>query len=248
MIDKPLVSQAIWQEVNDRLATKAKGRKDSLRPPPTYPLGGLLRCSCGLFFDHRATSHATGHDAYRCASRRKGGPGCGMPRVRREVVEAAVIRMIRAKFRNPYLLITLTDAIERRARKAPARDQHAAKERSRLEKRRESILESKHDGHLTREQCNERIAAVDRELAALRIEAASRAPDGYRQGVAAALQKHFSGFETWDLERQRRKLLLWTIERYRTEPEGDRHDHLERRISCGSGADGNQYPRCGRSS
>jgi hypothetical protein len=209
VIDKPLISPAIWQEVNDRLKSGAKSWRETRRP--TKPLlGGMLRCPCGKACYRRAASRPTGYDTYACASTHGRGPSCGNKRVKRELVDGAVFRMIREQFRNPYVLPLLVDAIERRTLKAPARDQQTAKERSRLESKRERILEQRTDGHITREQCNERVAAVDRELAALRIEMPVAEPKVDTVKLAAALQKHFEGFEKWDLERQR-KLLQWAI-------------------------------------
>ncbi len=209
VIDKPLISPAIWQEVNDKLNSGSKHWRETTRTGQ-FLLSGMLRCQCGEPCYTKTRSRNSGHDTYLCSTRHPGGMGCGTKRVWRELIEATVIRMIREQLSNPYVLPLLVDAIERRTLKAPARDQHASKERSRLEAKRERILEQRADGLITREQCNERVAVVDRELAALRIEAPAAEPKIDTVKLAVALQKHFAGFETWELARQQ-KLLRWAI-------------------------------------
>ncbi len=71
---------------------------------------------------------------------------------------------------------------------------NASKEIARLEGKRERILEQRADGIITREKCNQQIAAIDRDLQAARAMDSVPAPVVNLKRLAAGLVDVFGRY------------------------------------------------------
>jgi hypothetical protein len=109
-------------------------------------------------------------DTYYCSSQfpKRGLDGdCSSPCIRRADVEGTVIAAIKRYFRQPFLLLQITAALEQRRLEAPERAQHTEKERERLEGKRKRVVDMRAEDQITREDCATRLQAIDQELAKL---------------------------------------------------------------------------------
>jgi DNA invertase Pin-like site-specific DNA recombinase len=204
VIDKPLISAEIWQHVQDILDRRREHWCRTKRPS-RFLLSGLLRCQCGKVCYLRVRSRNSSHDTYLCSSRYPSGIGCGMRRVWRESVDATVVEIIQDCFQSPERLIPLLEAIKQRALEvelAAPQIKMDANPRGRLESKRERILEQRADGLISREQCIERVAAVDRELAAL-AQPPQPLPEIPPAILFQAIRNIFLEFERHSFEHQR---------------------------------------------
>jgi Resolvase, N terminal domain/Recombinase zinc beta ribbon domain len=199
VIDKPLIPVATWELVQKELdRRKTTWRKT--KQPPRFLLSSLLKCSCGKPWYLHVGSKSKPRSYYYCSTQFRGrGPSCGSPSVRQTAADAAVAKMAGERFTDLKVLAVMLNGIA----EPPAPAQSSAKEVARLEGKRERILEQRADGHITRENCNQQIAAIDRELQAARATVAVPAPVINVKRLAAALVRVFAGFHKKPFEFQR---------------------------------------------
>jgi DNA invertase Pin-like site-specific DNA recombinase len=196
VIDKPLLSIALWEAVQRELDRRKSGWRKTKKPPRFLSVG-LVRCKrCGKSVYLRCGS-ATGtrrkRDYYYCASRHPRGPGCGAPSYQREVLDAAVERAVTECLSQPAVLRTVLDELERRTAR-PDQSRKQADAVARLEAKRQRILDQNADGLITREQCVQRVRTVDCELADARALVPAPLPSWDAKATALKVARAFACF------------------------------------------------------
>ena len=180
VIDQPLIPVSTWEAVQKEL-DRRKSTWRKTKKPPRHLLSSLLCCSCGKPCYVRCSGPRS---YYYCPH------GCGAASIQQKAADAVVAMMAGERFTDLAVLVEMLNGIAEPS--APAGV--PAKEVARLEAKRERILESKHDGLITREKCNTQIAALDRELQAARATVAVPAPIIDVKRLAAGLVRVFAGF------------------------------------------------------
>jgi hypothetical protein len=199
VIDKPLIAIRTWEAIQRELDLR-KDRWRKTKKPPRFMLSGLLRCSCGKPWYVRSHSRKNAHDYYYCSTQFKGrGTSCGARSIQQKAADAFVAKQASECFTDMAVLGEILKAIA----EPSATSQTSAKEAARLEGRRERILEQRADGLITREKCNQQIAAIDRELQAARAMVSVPAPAINLKRLAAVLVRTFAGFHKKAFEFQR---------------------------------------------
>lgn len=168
VIDAPLVSEADFQRVQEIMAAK---RLKHWRSDPDHhqrwTYNGFL--TCGLCENLVYTKFYHGRDYYICKTRRT-GQGCPGSYMRRIQLEAKLDDIFEHRFTDKAFLTDLAEG----QLSATAAQEHAVKlkkarsEIQRLSKKRERILESYFEGVLERQERDQKLHDVDRDLAVYR--------------------------------------------------------------------------------
>ena len=162
--------------------TRPPQRRHGARPSSAarFLLTGLLKCSCKKPWYIRVGGPARA-STYYCSTRFAGrGPVCGAPRVQQKAADAVVAKMVSECFTD---LVVMNVMLNNVATPTMPVAGHDPRDVTRLEARRERILEQRADGLITREKCNQQIAVIDRELQAARATVAD--PGSRRRREAA---------------------------------------------------------------
>ncbi len=190
VIDQPLIPVSTWELVQKELDR----RKDTWRKTkkaPRFLLSSLLKCACGKSWYVRCASVAKNRSYYYCSTQFRGrGPSCGAASLQQKTADEYVARMVGERFTDLAVVAEMLKGIAPASAAAP----DTAKEIARLEGRRERILEQRADGIITREKCNQQIAALDRDLQAARATVAVETPVIDVRRLAAGLVDVFAGF------------------------------------------------------
>ncbi len=190
VIDEPLIPANIWElvqkEFDRRNQSWCKTKK-----APSFLLSSLLKCSCGKSWYIRCGSPTKRRAYYYCSSKFRGrGPSCGASSMQQNAADEFVAKMAGECFTDLAVLDAMLNGIAAPSVAAP----DTAKEIARLEGKRERILEQRADGIITREKCNQQIAAIDRDLQAARATVSITAPAINLKRLAAGLVDVFGGF------------------------------------------------------
>ncbi len=198
VIDQPLISVATWKLVQAEL-DRRKGEWRKTKQPARFLLTGLLKCSCKKPWYIRVGGPARA-STYYCSTRFAGrGPVCGAPRVQQKAADAVVAKMVSECFTDPVVMNVMLNNVATPT--MPVADR--SRDVTRLEARRERILEQRADGLITREKCNQQIAVIDRELQAARATVAIQAPVVDVKRLAAGFVRVFGRFHKKPFEFQR---------------------------------------------
>ena len=183
-LTQKIIEPLIPVELFDACQREMDRRKESWgrsKRPRRFLLSGLLSCTCGKPWYMRGASAKEGTskaDYYYCSSRFPGhGPSCNARSYQRLAVEHTVtVEVSKALCSEAVLLPILIEAFRETPRQG---GRNVEGEIRKLDAKRERILEQRADGLITREKCNQRIAAIDGELYNLRRAAAPEpAPSG----------------------------------------------------------------------
>jgi DNA invertase Pin-like site-specific DNA recombinase len=210
-VDIPnLVDEDVWKRAQQILAQRADHwRKSKLKNEDRqrFLANGILRCACGRSIYVRYGVPGHGRDSYYCASRYRGGKGCGLANLYRTELDEAVQRMFTSRtFRLQFIAAIhgRQDAMRQRAAD-PGRPQREAA-LAKLATRRENLLDMREAGEVTREEYKARMAKIEqekRELEAM-VPPPPVAYDAHR--LVKAIAGAFRGFAKLPFAAQRELL------------------------------------------
>jgi DNA invertase Pin-like site-specific DNA recombinase len=181
-LTQKVIQPLIPAELFDAAQRELDGRKESWgrrKRPRRFLASGLLTCSCSKAMYVRATGakdRTRQKEYYYCSTgfpRR--GPKCGARSFQREAVDQTIIQALETGLCSEAVLLPiLTEAFREKPRQGAPNSDAAI---SKLEAKRERIVEMRADGAISREECAKRLSVVDGELYNLRRAAApERAP------------------------------------------------------------------------
>jgi DNA invertase Pin-like site-specific DNA recombinase len=212
-LTRKVIEPLIPAELFDACQRELDGRKESWgrsKRPRRFLAAGLLSCACGKAWYLRATGAkdtTRQKEYYYCSTGFSGrGPKCGARSFQREAVDQAITEAIGTALSSEAVLLPiLTEALREKPRQGV---RNVEAEISKLEAKRNRIVEMREDGAITREKCKERLSVVDGELYNLRRAGPpERAPslvDPRR--IAAALIRLFARFGKLAFPDQRKLL------------------------------------------
>jgi DNA invertase Pin-like site-specific DNA recombinase len=207
VFDEPLVSEQDFQRAQEIMATK---RLKHWRAHPDHhqrwTYNGFL--TCGLCQNLVYTKFYHGRDYYICKSRRNGN-GCPSSYMRRVQLEEKLDGIFEYRFTDKGFLTELAQGQlgTTVAEEHTLRLQKARSEIQRLTKKRDRVLESYFEGILTREERDQKLHEVDRDLGMYRQWLSEEAPlSSFSPDVLANV---FSVFTEWKLlDRSDKRRLL----------------------------------------
>lgn len=187
-----IVSRELWTAAQARLAAN---RKATRAVTSSYALSGLIRCThCGRFYTGGGGSrqpHGASWKFYKCSggvARLKPCPG-RIGTVGRELLDAAVIRVLSQEIAKPAVARAIEMELDRqlaRAAGAPAED--AAHGRRALEQRRDRLVAAIAEGTLTQAEAARQLADVRARIAATE-DARNAARFAARRSQTAQLER-----------------------------------------------------------
>jgi DNA invertase Pin-like site-specific DNA recombinase len=129
---------------------------------PKFLGASLLVCQCGRLYYAHADKRAGQHDDYFCGSSHRGGKRCGSARLRRIVVDAAILEIVEKHLTNPKLLVEGF----RRLNDMPQIDTRAERERelARLAARRQKWIEQFDEDRITKHEFEQKMDAVTKAV------------------------------------------------------------------------------------
>jgi hypothetical protein len=166
---------------------------------------GLLVCQCGRRYYFRSDVRRGQHDAYYCASRYPRGKGCGAASLWREVVDAAIMRMVKEYMTDAEFLTM----VFRRLNETPQPDTRVERERelAKLAARRKRWMDAYDEERITKREFDER---MDKAAAAIRVIEVSMPlrppPFADHRALVPSLAQTFARFRTWPFAKQRATL------------------------------------------
>jgi len=207
VIDKPLISEEEFQRAQQIMATK---RLKHWRSDPDHhqrwTYNGFL--TCGLCENLVYTKFYHGRDYYICKSRMK-GPGCPASYMRKVQLEEKLDDIFENRFTDKHFLTDLAEG-QLSATVEEERTMKVEKARSeieRLSKKRGRILDSYFEGILNRDERDQKLHEIDRDVAVYEQWLSEEAP--LRSVSPEVLSEVFSVFSEWKLldRDDKRKLL-----------------------------------------
>jgi hypothetical protein len=173
---------------------------------PRFLGASLLVCQCGRLYYAHADTRRGQHDDYFCGSSHRGGKRCGSARLRRLVVDAAIVEIVEKHLTDPKLLAEGF----RRLKETPLADTRAERERelAKLAARRQKWIEQYDQDHITRVEFEQKMDAVTkavREVEA-RMPVAPPAPVLDIRAVVPALVQTLARFHKLPFLEQRATL------------------------------------------
>jgi DNA invertase Pin-like site-specific DNA recombinase len=190
----PLLSPEQWA-LAQRLLAKHRTWSKETRDQRFLGAGLLVCGKCGQRFYFHCDTRRGYHDTYHCASRHKGGPGCGALRLHREIVDRALEGIV-----ANYLLDAAFLAAVFARLAEPAKPDHSAKRREaelgKLKARRTRLVDALENGLIDKAEFAaraDRLQAAAAEVEA-RMPAAAPPPLPDVRAVVAGLARAFSRF------------------------------------------------------
>jgi DNA invertase Pin-like site-specific DNA recombinase len=125
---------------------------------PKFLAASLLLCECGRLYYVHADKRAGQHDDYFCGSSHRGGKACGSRRLRRLVVDGAILEIVTKHLTNPKFLAEGF----RRLQETPQADTRAEREQelAKLAARRQKWIEQYDQDHITKQEFEHKMDAV----------------------------------------------------------------------------------------
>jgi DNA invertase Pin-like site-specific DNA recombinase len=162
-IDLPgIVTDEEWaraQEIIAQRETKHRKLKVKNYKRPRHLANGIGYCVCGQALYGRYGSRGPHLDVYACKTQFKGGAGCGMKKVKRTEMDAAIETMITVNLLTANYVIETVELVAEPAAADPGRAQREAALAA-VRKARANLLDLRLTGDITKE----RFVARDREL------------------------------------------------------------------------------------
>jgi site-specific DNA recombinase len=199
----PVLTPEQWARAQTLLAKRRTWSKETRLQ--RFLGAGLLVCGCGKRYYQHNDVRRGHHDEYYCSSKFPKGPGCGSAHLRRDVVDAAIRRIIEAHMTNAKFLA----AVFRRIEQKPTPDTRAERERElvRLAARRQKWIEAYDEGTITKPEFAERMSVI--EKAVHEVEAkmpAAPPPVVDSRAVVAGLVRALARFDKQPFLEQRAML------------------------------------------
>jgi DNA invertase Pin-like site-specific DNA recombinase len=201
---QPVLTEEQW---NRAQALLAKRKTWSKATADLRHLGaGLLACECHNRYYSHCDKRRGKHDSYHCASR-QGGRGCGVARLRRLAVDAAIVRIVEEYLTDAKFL----KAIFQRLEQTPQPDTcvEREKELAKLAARRKKWIEQYDAERITKQEFEEKMDAAQKAIRALEVSmpvAPPPLPD--YSAVTAGLVETLASFRTLPFLEQRTALKL----------------------------------------
>jgi DNA invertase Pin-like site-specific DNA recombinase len=149
---------------------------------------GLLACRCGRKYYIHCDVRRGQHDDYACSSRHPRGKGCGAARLRRVIVDEAILRVTEAYLTDPKFLA----AVFRRIEQVPAPDHAEKRERelARLAARRRKWIVEYDEDRITKQEFDERLAVIEKAVHEVeaKMPAVPPPPVDYRAVIAGLVR------------------------------------------------------------
>jgi hypothetical protein len=157
---EPVLTDEQWARAQVLLRKRRTWSRETR--DPRHPGTSLLLCQCGRKYYTHSDRRRGQYDDYFCASQYPSGPGCGAVRLRRVIVDEAILRITEVPLTNMKFLADVFRHIEQ----APVPD-NAEKRKRELAKqatrRQKWILEYDED-RITKREFDERMAAIEKAV------------------------------------------------------------------------------------
>lgn len=174
---KPVLTVQRWDLAQTLLAKRRTWSKEAR---DQRHLGkDLLFCHCSRKYYTHCDKRPGQHDEYYCPTRLHGGPGCGASRLWREIVDAAIIRIMEEYLTNARFLA----AAFRRIEQTPLADSRQERERelAKLAARRKKWITEYDEDRITKREFEEKMDTVEKADPRDRGSDASRFAAAYRR-------------------------------------------------------------------
>jgi DNA invertase Pin-like site-specific DNA recombinase len=155
---EPVLSEDDWARAQLLLRKRRTWSRETR--DPRFLGASLLLCQCGRKYYFHCDSRRGQHDEYYCASRHPSGRGCGAARLRRVLVDQAILRIAQDYLTDVKFLAPLFERIAQ----APASD-HAEKrkrELAKLQARREKWIVEYDEDRITKSEFDQRMTAIQK--------------------------------------------------------------------------------------
>jgi DNA invertase Pin-like site-specific DNA recombinase len=200
VIAEPLISPERWLQAQALIAGKRRSWLQTRRAEPApFLCLGIARCVCGrpLYSCHKPAACY-----YMCQSlTRRYGPACGARMMRREALDTEVDQLFSVRMLDAAFLVPL---LQSAIRLTVAAQPDQSRERERLEAKRRRVLDNYEDGYLSRAERDEKMRALDAELAKLQPTVAPASLDAEK--LARAIIRLFAGFARLPFRERRERL------------------------------------------
>jgi hypothetical protein len=155
---QPLLTADQWA-----LAQALMDKRHQKTPRDVRFLGaGLLVCQCGRLYYTHGDMRRGQHDDYYCGSSHRGGTRCGSARLRRVVVDAAIVVIVENHLTDPAVL---AEGFRRLAEvREPDTRAQREQELARLAARREKWIEQYDQDHITKQEFEQKMDAVTKAV------------------------------------------------------------------------------------
>jgi DNA invertase Pin-like site-specific DNA recombinase len=145
--------------------------------------GGLLFCDCGRRYYSHCDTRRGQHDEYYCSSKHPRGPGCGSARLRREIVDRAIERIVSERLTDVTFLAKVFARVERPV--APDLDKRE-RELARLAARRQKWITQFDSDRITQKEFEEKMDAVQKATREVEAQMPVAPPPALNQRAAVA--------------------------------------------------------------
>jgi DNA invertase Pin-like site-specific DNA recombinase len=163
---EPVVSDDEWARAQTLLLKRRTWSRETR--DQRFLGAGLLVCRmelitgerCGRKYYFHCDVRRGQHDEYLCASRHQGGPGCGAARLRRVLVDEAILQITETYLMDAKFLAD----VFRRIEQVPAPDHTAQRTRelAKLAARRRKWIVEYDEDRITKREFDERMAAIQK--------------------------------------------------------------------------------------
>lgn len=202
---KPVLTVEEWNRAQALLAKRRFWSRET-RNQRHLAAEGMLTCMCSLKYYVHGDKRGGQHDGYLCASRHRGGKGCGSAYLWREIVDAAIIEIIEERLTDAKFLTP----VFRRVEQAPVTDhrQEREKELAKLAARRKKWIEQYDADHINKAEFEQKMDAVQKAVYEVEARMPATLPTLTldHRSVVAGLVETLASFATLPFLEQRETL------------------------------------------
>jgi DNA invertase Pin-like site-specific DNA recombinase len=157
---KPLLTPSQWDRAQALILKRRTWSKAT--SDPRFLGAALLVCTCGRLYYFHSDTRRGYHDAYFCASQSPKGRGCGARRLRRDIVDAAIVRIVEEYMTDAKFLA----AVLRRVKETPQQDTRAEREKelAKLAARRKKWIEQYDEDRINKAEFEQKMDAVTKAV------------------------------------------------------------------------------------
>lgn len=170
-----IISRSLWEDVQDRLENRPKIKPRKHPEKRTYPLTGLLYCSCGshcMGISGKSRKNKTTNNFYQyfyyACSRRHYYSDCDLNSIRREELHRKVMKEIHKNFLNKEKIEELSSDIARSAN-MPSESiaeqlKLLSKEKAEIEKQLNVLIDMRLNGEISGDIIKKRSSSLEERL------------------------------------------------------------------------------------